>query len=75
MAEFKEIAKAQEYIATGGIEYARDLLEKAFGPVKAEEIILRLTSSLQVRPFDFARRADPNQLFNFIQGSIPRRSP
>lgn len=72
LAEFKEIAKAQEYIATGGIEYARNLLEKAFGPVKAEEIILRLTSSLQVRPFDFARRADPNQLFNFIQGEHPQ---
>ncbi len=72
LAEFKEIALAQEYISTGGIEYARELLEKAFGVGKAEEIIRRLTASLQVRPFDFARRADPAQLFNFIQGEHPQ---
>lgn len=67
LTEFKEIALAQEYITSGGIEYARELLDKAFGSAKAEEIIRRLTASLQVRPFDFARRADPSQLFNFIQ--------
>lgn len=72
LVEFKEIAKAQEYISTGGIEYARELLEKALGTGKAEEIIRRLTSSLQVRPFDFARRAEPAQLFNFIQGEHPQ---
>lgn len=72
LVEFKDIAKAQEYISTGGIEYARELLEKALGTGKAEEIIRRLTSSLQVRPFDFARRAKPAQLFNFIQGEHPQ---
>jgi len=72
LVEFKDIAKAQEYISTGGIEYARELLEKALGTGKAEEIIRRLTSSLQVRPFDFARRAEPAQLFNFIQGEHPQ---
>ncbi len=72
LSEFKEIALAQEYISSGGIEYARELLEKAFGTAKAEEIIRRLTASLQVRPFDFARRADPAQLFNFIQGEHPQ---
>ena len=72
LTEFKEISLAQEYISLGGIEYARELLEKAFGTVKAEEIIRRLTASLQVRPFDFARKADPAQLFNFIQGEHPQ---
>lgn len=72
LTEFKEIALAQEYITSGGIEYARELLDKAFGSAKAEEIIRRLTASLQVRPFDFARRADPSQLFNFIQSEHPQ---
>ncbi len=72
LSEFKEIALAQEYITSGGIEYARELLDKAFGTAKAEEIIRRLTASLQVRPFDFARRADPSQLFNFIQSEHPQ---
>jgi hypothetical protein len=59
---------AQGFITNGGIDFARSLLEKALGNQKAIDIINRLTSSLQVRPFDFVRRTDPAQLLNFIQG-------
>jgi len=65
--EFYEICLAQQYIAEGGIEYAKDLLEKALGSDKAMEVIGRLTASLQVRPFEFVRKTDPGQLLNFIQ--------
>ncbi|GFR37733.1 flagellar motor switch protein FliG [Insulibacter thermoxylanivorax] len=67
MEEFYQICVAQEYITQGGIEYAKDILEKALGPEKAVDILNKLTASLQVRPFDFARKADPSQIFNFIQ--------
>jgi len=65
--EFYEICIAQQYIAEGGIGYAKDLLEKALGSDKAMEVIGRLTSSLQVRPFEFIRKTEPAQLLNFIQ--------
>ncbi|HHW02869.1 MAG TPA: flagellar motor switch protein FliG [Thermoanaerobacterales bacterium] len=65
--EFYQMMVAQNYISEGGIDYARDILEKALGTQKALEIINRLTSSLQVRPFDFIRKADPTQLMNFLQ--------
>ncbi|CAM5186586.1 Flagellar motor switch protein FliG OS=Ureibacillus acetophenoni OX=614649 GN=SAMN05877842_101469 PE=3 SV=1 [Ureibacillus acetophenoni] len=55
--EFHNIALAQDYISQGGIGYAKTVLEKALGPEQAQAIINRLTSSLQVRPFDFARKA------------------
>ena len=58
---------AQEYISQGGISYAKDILEKALGEQKALEVINRLTATLQVRPFDFARKAEPTQILNFIQ--------
>ena len=67
LAEFHEICIAQEYISQGGITYAKDILEKALGSQKALDIINRLTATLQVRPFDFARKADPAQILNFIQ--------
>jgi len=67
LEEFYEICLAQNYIDEGGIEYAKEVLEKAVGSQKALELINKLTSSLQVRPFDFARKADPAQLLNFIQ--------
>ncbi|TCS82936.1 flagellar motor switch protein FliG [Tepidibacillus fermentans] len=65
--EFHQMAVAQEFISQGGIEYAKDILEKALGQQKAIDVINRLTASLQVRPFDFARKSDPNQILNFIQ--------
>ncbi|MCL2747326.1 MAG: flagellar motor switch protein FliG [Oscillospiraceae bacterium] len=65
--EFYEHCLAQNYISEGGIDYARAVLEKALGPERALALLGRLTSSLQVRPFDFARKADPNHLLNFVQ--------
>jgi len=72
LEEFYEICVAQEYISEGGINYAKDVLEKALGSQKALEIINKLTASLQVKPFDFARKADPSQLLNFIQNEHPQ---
>lgn len=70
--EFYQICLAQEYIAEGGIGYAKDILEKALGTQKALDVINKLTVSLQVRPFDFVRKTDPAQLLNFIQKEHPQ---
>ncbi|MDP9741951.1 UNVERIFIED_ORG: flagellar motor switch protein FliG [Bacillus sp. B2I3] len=72
LEEFHNIALAQDYISQGGIGYAKQVLEKALGTDQATAIINRLTSSLQVRPFDFARKADPGQILNFIQNEHPQ---
>lgn len=67
LQEFHQICMAQEYISQGGIAYAKEILDKALGEDKAKEVITRLTATLQVRPFDFARKADPAQILNFLQ--------
>jgi len=72
LIEFNEMMMAQGFITNGGIDFARGLLEKSLGNQKAIDIINRLTSSWQVRPFDFVRRTDPAQLLNFIQGEHPQ---
>jgi flagellar motor switch protein FliG len=72
LQEFQELMMANQFITMGGIDYARELLEKAMGSQKAIDIINRLTSSLQVRPFDFIRRTDPAHLLNFIQQEHPQ---
>ncbi len=72
LQEFQELMMAQDFITMGGIDYARELLEKSLGSQKAVDIINRLTSSLQVRPFDFIRRTDPTHLLNFIQQEHPQ---
>lgn len=70
--EFQQLCQAQEYILSGGIEMAREILDKALGTHKADDVIEKLTSSLTVRPFDFARKTEPSQLLNFIQNEHPQ---
>ena len=70
--EFYQVCLAQQYIAEGGIGYAKKLLEKALGEQKAQDVITKLTASLQVRPFEFIRKTDPSQVLNFIQDEHPQ---
>ncbi len=72
LSEFYEVCLAQQYIAEGGIGYAKELLEKALGEEKARDVIGKLTASLQVRPFEFIRKTDASQLLNFIQEEHPQ---
>ena len=72
LEEFYQVCLAQQYIAEGGIGYAKKLLDAALGNEKAQEVIAKLTASLQVRPFEFVRKTDPSQLLNFIQDEHPQ---
>ncbi|MCM1325474.1 MAG: flagellar motor switch protein FliG [Bacteroidales bacterium] len=70
--EFYEVCLAQQYMAEGGIGYAKELLEKSLGSEKAMDVIGRLTASLQVKPFEFVRKTEASQLINFIQDEHPQ---
>ncbi len=70
--EFYGVCLAQQYIAEGGITYAKELLEKALGNEKALDVIGKLTASLQVKPFEFIRKTEASQLLNFIQDEHPQ---
>ena len=72
LEEFYQVCLAQQYIAEGGIGYAKEILEKALGNDKAQGVIAKLTASLQVRPFEFVRKTEPGQLLNFIQDEHPQ---
>ncbi len=70
--EFHEIARAQDFIAEGGVENARKLLSSAFGDDKAGEVVSRIMNAMQVVPFEFLKRADPQQLLSYIQDEHPQ---
>jgi flagellar motor switch protein FliG len=72
LEEFQNLTKAREMIISGGIEYAKEMLIKAFGPEKAMQIIERLVSNLSVKPFEFMRNADVVQIVNFLQSEHPQ---
>ena len=70
--EFYQVCLAQQYISEGGIGYAKELLDKALGQDRAQQVITKLTASLQVRPFEFVRKTDASQVLNFIQDEHPQ---
>lgn len=72
LKEAQEMIMAREFMTQGGVDYARKLLEQALGSDKAQDILRRITASLQVRPFDFVRHTDPQQLLSFIQNEHPQ---
>ncbi|MBX3095685.1 MAG: flagellar motor switch protein FliG [Fimbriimonadaceae bacterium] len=70
--EFHELAQAQDFIAEGGVDNARKALVEAFGEEAANEMMVRVVDAMQVVPFDFLKRADPQQLLGFIQDEHPQ---
>ena len=72
IGEFHELAVAQDFIAEGGVENAKRLLEEAFGTGKADEMLRKVVQAMQVVPFEFLKKADPAQLFSFIQDEHPQ---
>jgi flagellar motor switch protein FliG len=72
LKEFHEMCIAQDYLAMGGISFAQDVLESALGKDRAKQIIHRLTSQLQVKPFEFARRVDAMQIYQYLQNEHPQ---
>ena len=70
--EFYQMIMAQEYISSGGLEYAKTVLEKALGPRKAHDIVARVEAAIHISGFKLLREADPNQLLSFIQHEHPQ---
>ena len=70
--EFHEMAEAQDFIAEGGVDHARKVLEKAFGADTADLMIRKVVNAMQIVPFEFLKRADPQQLLTFIQDEHPQ---
>ena len=71
--EFYNLSLAQEYITEGGINYAKEILEKAFGASKSEIILKKMTASLKSNgPFDFVKTMDPSKIAQLIKDEHPQ---
>jgi flagellar motor switch protein FliG len=70
--EFYKSCMTQKVVTDGGMEYARSVLEKAFGESTAQQLLERVTKFLKVRPFEFIRKADPKNLYTFLAHERPQ---
>lgn len=70
--EFYELCLTQKVVAEGGLDYARSVLEKAFGPDAANALLNRITKQLETKSFDFVRKADYKNLLAIVQNEHPQ---
>lgn len=72
LKEFHTLGLAQQYVSQGGIDYARELLEKTYGPIRAAEILAKITKAIRTTGFHLLTEIDASQLVNFIQKEHPQ---
>ncbi len=70
--ELVDLIMAESYVAEGGVDYARDVLERSLGPERAWELIGRLSATIERRPFEFLRRSSPEQIYAFLRNEAPQ---
>ncbi len=72
LTEFYELCLTQKVITEGGVTYARDVLQKAFGDASAQQLMDKVTKSLKVKAFDFMRKADAKNMLAIVQNEHPQ---
>jgi flagellar motor switch protein FliG len=72
LGEAVDTVLAEDYIAEGGVDYARNILERSLGSNRAEEVIGRLAATIERRPFEFLRRTPPEQIAVFLRNESPQ---
>lgn len=65
--EFYQMCLTNKAVTEGGIEYARSVLEKAYGAQAANDLLSKVTKSLRTREFSFMNKADNKSLFSALQ--------
>jgi flagellar motor switch protein FliG len=70
--ELAATIEAYDSLAAGGVDYAREVLERSLGPDKAAEIIGRLSTVIEMRPFEFLRKTPPEQIVTFLRNEAPQ---
>lgn len=73
LEEFYAIVQSNQYISTGGMDYAREILIKALGPEEARKVLEKLSKSMQQgQNFSYLEKIKPQQLSDFIINEHPQ---
>jgi flagellar motor switch protein FliG len=72
LEELAATVTAYDSLNAGGVDYAREVLERALGPERALEIIGRMSTVIERRPFEFLRKTPPEQMVTFLRNESPQ---
>ncbi|MCI9568406.1 MAG: flagellar motor switch protein FliG [Lachnospiraceae bacterium] len=70
--EFYKLCLTHKMMTDGGLDYARNVLEKAFGESTARNLLEKVSKTLQSKPFNFFMKGDPKALFSLLQNERPQ---
>ena len=70
--EFYKLCLTHKMMTDGGLEYARNVLEKAFGESTARNLLEKVSKTLQSKPFNFFMKGDPKALLSLLQNERPQ---
>ncbi|MCD6258731.1 MAG: flagellar motor switch protein FliG [Helicobacteraceae bacterium] len=73
LEEFYAIFQSGQFITSGGMEYARELLYRTLGAEEAKKVLDKLTKSMQsTQNFAYLSKIKPQQLSDFIITEHPQ---
>ncbi len=72
LEEFKTACEVGAVAAMGGTEYAAALLKNALGEEKSSEIVGKLTTNAEPKPFDWLAKLDPNKVAKVLSEELPQ---
>lgn len=72
LVEYRDLTMAHDYMAQGGVSFARDALQAALGGRRAEEIMMRVEAAMEVSAFHLLQTVETSQLTNFLQNEHPQ---
>lgn len=72
LLEYRDVVRAQSYVAQGGVDYAREVLSEAMGPHRAEDIMMRVEAAMEVSAFHLLQTVETDQLTNFLRREHPQ---
>ena len=70
--EFYSLALASQYVKSGGIGSARNLLENVLPPEQAARVLRVIETQVHRSPFSFLAKTDAENLMTFIQDEHPQ---
>ncbi len=70
--EFYKLCLTHKMMTDGGLDYARNVLEKAFGESTARNLLEKVSKTLQSKPFNFFMKGDPQALLSLLQNERPQ---
>lgn len=72
LLDYRDTALARDYVAQGGISYAREVLESSLGPERAEDVMMRVEAAMEVSAFHLLQAVEIGQLTSFIEHEHPQ---